>query len=154
MNDIVYKDVQITQLAERLGVSKGVVDSVITGYVEYLKSQIEEGHTVRFLNICYLVCKRDTGSTFETLAYTATELSKKLNQSPILVQRVLSEYEEMLILDLKKLHPYTVRGLVRIRLEKDDKGRFVVRIKKSTVYNTYDNYVSTLGSFKRRVEIS
>lgn len=152
MNDTVFKDVQITQVAERLGVSKVVVNNIITGYVEYLRSQIGKGYTARFLNICYLVCKRDTDSTFETLAYTATELSKKLNQSPILVQRVLTEYEELLIKDLKNLHPYTVRGLVRIRLEKDYKGKFVVRIKKSTAYNTYDVYVSTMGGFKRRVE--
>ena len=151
--ETVYRDDQVTQIGKYLGIPKNVVCDVITSYVEYLKNKLEGGETIKFLNICYLKVGGKDEGVHETLAYTAHELGDRLDVQPNVVYRVLTTFEEFLIRDLKKLYSYSIRGLLRIRLEKNYKGEYKVRTKKSTVYNGMDVYVTTLGSFKRKAEV-
>lgn len=153
LNEVVYKDTQITQVSNYLGISKVSVDKVLTYYVDYLKEKLEKGETIKFLNICYLRVNGKQETMHETLAYVSDEIGSILGISQVVVLRILSTYEEILIKDLKKLYAYSIRGLIRIRLEKNYKGEFKVRTKKSTVYNGKDIYVTTTNSFKRKVEI-
>lgn len=152
--DIVFKDDQVNQISKYLKITKITVSNVLTMYVNYLKGKLSEGETVKFLNVCYLRVAGKDESTHETLAYISHELANDLGLSQVIVNRVLTTYEEFLIKDLKRLYKYSIRGLVRIRLERNHKGEYRVRIKKSTVYNGQDIYISTTGYFKRKVEFS
>lgn len=157
MNEVVYKDVQISQLAKRLGLSKTTVTNIWNEYTGKIISKIEAGETVKFLNICYLrVNSRDLkkGEDYhETLAFISHEIADKLSLSQTVVYRVLTSFEEYLILDLQKSYSYSIRGICRIRLELYG-GKYRVRIKKSTKYNAEDVYVSTISTFKRKVEVA
>lgn len=151
--ETIFRDGQVTQIANYLGLSKRTVCSVITKYVEHLKEKLESGETVKFLNVCYLCYEGKDMQVCETLAYVANNLGKELGLSQTVVYRVLTGFEEFLIKDLQKLNSYTIRGLVRIRLEKYVDGGYRVRTKKSTAYNNWDIYVTALPSFKRRAEM-
>lgn len=152
--ETIYRDEQVAQISKRLNISKLCVTEVIKEYVSYLRNKLDAGDTVKFLNVCYLRRKDgDESNLHETLAYTASELSKSLSLSPVVVGRILQEYEETLIKDLRKLNSYSIRGIIRIKLEKNYRGEFKVRTKKSTVYNGTDVYVTTIGKFKRRAEV-
>ena len=157
MNEVVYKDTQIKQLAEKLNIPKTTVESIWNGYTGYLKDKIESGESIKFLNVCYLrvnSCELKKGEGYyETLAYISHELADTLGLSNILVYRVLTLFEECLISDLQKFYSYSIRGICRIRLERYG-GKYRVRIKKSTKYNAEDVYVSTIGTFKRKVEVA
>ena len=64
-----------------LNIPRTTIDSVINGYVEYLKGKLESGQSVKFLNVCYLKVKSDTEDSIqETLAYTAVEVGKQLRK--------------------------------------------------------------------------
>lgn len=152
MVETVFRDDQVSQLSRHLGLSKVSVTKILVSYVNYLKEKIESGCTVKFLNVCYLKVGGQEEPTHETLAYISNELGRQLGYSQTVVNRVLSTYEEFLIRDLRKLYSYNVRGLLKIRLEKYN-GNYRVRTKKSTVYNGMDLYITTLGGFKRRVEV-
>lgn len=151
--ETVYRDVQVDQVATSLKLSKNVVENILTTYVAYLKKRLEEGETIKFLNVCYLRVNSKDESSHKTLAYVCTELGNTLGISSSVVYRVLTSFEECLISDLQNMYTYCIRGLINIRLEKNTKGEYRVRTKKSTIYNGDPIYVTTLGSFKRRVEI-
>lgn len=151
-HEVVYRDAQVSQVAEKLGLQKVVVEKVILAYVGYLKDRLESGETVKFLNVCYLRYGGKSLENHETLAYVATEVGKQVGVSGVVAFRVLNCYEEFIISDLQKLYSYSIRGLLRISLERNYKDEYKVRIKKSTVYNGEDVYITTLGSFKRKVE--
>lgn len=151
MNEVVFKDAQMSQLSKRLGIPKSTVTKIWDEYINRLSKQIEEGKTVKFLNVCYLVVNNKCEGYRETLAYISHEIADKLGYTQVLVYRVLTSFEEYLILDLQKLYCYSIRGICRIRLERYG-GDYKVRIKKSTKYNSMDIYVSTISTFKRKVE--
>lgn len=151
--ETIYRDVQVAQIATSLKLNKNIVESIIVGYVSYLKKHLEEGETVKFLNVCYLRVNGQDESSHKTLAYICTELSKDFGVSSNVIYRVLTSFEEYLISDLQNMYTYCIRGLINIRLEKNTKGEYRVRTKKSTIYNGLPVYVTTIGSFKRRVEI-
>ena len=152
--ETIYKDEQVAQISKHLNISKSSVSDVITAYVNYLRGKLDAGDTVKFLNVCYLRRRDgDESNLHETLAYTATEISKSLSLSPVVVARIFQDYEETLIKDLRKLNSYSVRGIIRIKLEKTYRGEFKVITKKSTVYNGTDVYVTTTGKFKRKAEV-
>lgn len=153
MGEIIYRDVQVSQLARRLGLSKVCISNILDSYIGYLKDRISCGETVKFLNVCYLKVEGKDIENKETLAYISHEIADELRLGQSVVYRVLTSFEEYMISDLQKFYSYSIRGLVRIRLKKNYNGEFKVRVKKSTVYNGCDVYVSTLNSFKRRVEI-
>ena len=157
MNEVVYKDVQMDQLSKKLGIPKTTVTSVWNEYTQRLSDKIEAGESIKFLNICYLrVNSRELkkGEGYhETLAYISHEIADKLGYSQVVVFRILTSFEEYLILDLQKSYSYSIRGICRIRLERYG-GGYKVRIKKSTKYNAEDVYVSTIGTFKRKVEVA
>lgn len=155
MNEVVYKDVQMEQLSRRLGIPKVQVTNIWNEYINRLSSKIDAGETVKFLNVCYLrvnskELKKGEGYQ-ETLAYISHEIADKLGYSQVTVFRVLTSFEEYLILDLQNSYSYSIRGICRIRLERYG-GSYRVRIKKSTKYNSMDVYVSTISTFKRKVE--
>lgn len=151
MNEVVFKDAQMSQLSKRLGIPKSTATKIWDEYINRLSKQIEEGKTVKFLNVCYLVVNNKCEGYRETLAYISHEIADKLGYTQVLVYRVLTSFEEYLILDLQKLYCYSIRGICRIRLERYG-GDYKVRIKKSTKYNSMDIYVSTISTFKRKVE--
>lgn len=151
----VYKTEQVEILSERLGVPKTQIKEILTAYVDYLRSELDMGMTVKFLNVCYLVNREyeDTPILQETNAYIATEIAEQLKCSAVLVQRVFQEFEEVLMDDLKKDKKYTIRGLFTIKLEKDIKGNYKVRTKKSTAYAGENIYVTSTLYFKRKVGV-
>ena len=151
--EIVFKDSQIAQISSHLNITKTSVHNILTEYISYLRNKISNGESIKFLNVCYLRVDGQVENTFETLAYIANEIGQRVGQQQPIVYRVLTTYEEFLIKDLRKLNSYSIRGLIRIKLEKDYKGNWVVRTKKSTVYNGHDIYVTTMPSFKRKAEV-
>lgn len=151
--ETIFKDIQVAQISQHLGITKKVVNDVLTGYVLYLREKLEKGETVKFLNVCYLKYGGKGLETHETLAYIASNLAKEMELSSSVVVRVLTTFEDFMIKDLQNLNAYTIRGLIRIKLEKGYNGEWRVRTKKSTAYNNWDIYVTTLPSFKRKVEV-
>jgi len=151
--ETVFRDVQVSQIASRLGITKISVTSVLTEYFNYLIEKLENGKTIKILNICYLKVGGQEQKNHETLAYISNEIGKKVGVSQSVAFRILTSFEEYLIRDLQRMYKYSIRSLVRIRLEKNYKGEFKVRTNKSTRYNGRDIYVTTLGSFKRKVEL-
>lgn len=151
--ETIFKDAQVTQISNYLGISKKSVNDIISSYVAYLKGKLESGETVKFLNVCYLRYEGKDLEVHETLAYISNNLGKMLGLSQSVVYRTLTSFEEFLIKDLKGLNSYSICGLIRIRLEKNAKGEWKVRTKKSTAYNNWDIYITTLPSFKRRAEV-
>lgn len=151
--ETIYRDVQVDQLSRKLGIHKSTVSAILNEYIGYLKHKLSQGETVKFLNICYLRVAGKDEKERETLAYISTEIGRKLKIGSAVVFRVLTSFEEYLISDLQRFYSYSIRGLIRIKLEKNYKGEYKVRTKKSTVYNGIDVYVTTLGSFKRKAEI-
>lgn len=150
--DIIYTKEQIASIANELGISKSDVNNILGCYSGYLQTKILEGKTVKILNICYLKNNNEnldiSNAYRETLAYIATELSEMIGLGSVTIQRVLSTLEDFIVADIKEGKGYSLRGLVRIRCNKDGK----VRIKKSTKWNGEPVSVVTLHSFKRRVE--
>ena len=151
--EVVFKNSQISQISEHLGITKVSVNNILTEYIKRLREKLESGETVKFLNVCYLRVGDSCSVAKETLAYISAEIGEVVGQSSTVVYRVLTTYEDLLIRDLRKLNTYSIRGVVRIKLEKNYKGEYKVRTKKSTAYNGFDVYVTTLPSFKRRVEV-
>lgn len=151
--DNFFKDEQAGIISKTLNIPKVHVYTVITEYVSYLKRRLDQGETIKFLNICYLRYDGKDESFHETMAYISGELSKLCNLSSDLIFRVLDCFESLIIKELQKLNSFCIRGIVRIHLEKYN-GEYKVRINKSTVYNSKNVYVSTLPSFKRRVGVS
>lgn len=151
--ETLFKDAQVDAISNRLGLTKVAVSSILTEYFSYLKGKIQVGESVKFLNVCYLIVdEREIGEQ-ETLAYVCNEIGKKAGQSQVVTERVLTSFEDVLIRELRHLNNVTVCGLVRFRLEKNYKGEYKVRSKKSTAYNNLPIRVSTLPSFKRKVEV-
>lgn len=151
--ETIFKDIQVAQISQHLGISKKAVNDIITSYVSYLKNKLESGETVKFLNVCYLRYEGKELDVHETLAYVSNNLGRELGLSQTVVYRTLTAFEDFLIKDLQNLNSYSIRGLIRIRLEKNSKGEWKVRTKKSTAYNNWDIYITTLPSFKRRAEV-
>ena len=155
MKEVVFQGTFLNQIANRLTIPKSTVKRIWDKYTDYLIKKIESGESVKFLNICYLRVNTKNLSKkkriFETLAYIAHEVSNAIGESQILVYRVLTSFEEYLISDLQNFYSYSIRGIVRIRLERYN-GYYRVRTKKSTRYNGKDVYVTTIGTFKRKVE--
>lgn len=142
-----YRDEQVNTISYNLNISKTVVRQVITSYAKYLEDKIMGGEPVKFLNICHIRVNSCISDTQETLAYIATELSRKINQSDVLVKRVLETYENLIVEDLSKGFSYNIRGLVNLTVE----GNHVYS-KKSSKYQGYDVRVMLIGRFKRKVE--
>lgn len=155
VKETVYKTEQVAQIADRLRLPKQRVLDIWNMYVDYLISRVDAGESVKILNICYLRVNEKSltkgEKVHETLAYISTEICRKLNITKEVVYRVLTSFEDYMIQDLQNFYSYSIRGLVRIRLERYGDS-YKVRVKKSTRYNGLDVYVITLGTFRRKVE--
>lgn len=154
VREVIYRDEQVAQLSENLRLPKTVIAGVLKEYSRYIKERLMEGYTVKFLNVCYIRVNGDAEREHETLAYVATEIALKMGISRDVAYRILSSFEEYMIRDLKKFYGYCIKGIVRIRLEQTKEGVYKVRTKKSTRYNGYPITVTTLGSFRRKAEIT
>lgn len=151
--EVVYKKEQINQIATRLKLTKTDVSSILEGYVNYLKDKLNNGQTVKFLNVCYLIVE-EKDCELETVAYISTELSNTLGISKEIVLRVLSSFEEYMINDLRNFYSYCVRGLFSAKLQRVENEKYVLRVKKSVIYNGYPIRVSSTKSFRRKVELT
>ena len=150
--EILYREEQISQLASKLKLSKTAVASVLNEYYMHITSRLISGYTVKFLNVCYIKVNGAPMKERETLAYVATEVGRAVGVSSDVAYRVLTTFEEFMIRDLKKFYGYSIRGIVRIRLVQVSDTECRVRVKRSTRYSGHPITVTTLGSFRRRVE--
>lgn len=147
----VYKEEQIDIVARKLSLSRVAVKSIVERYVDMLVDELLSGKTIKILNICYLRVKTDDADNErKTLAYISTEIGRELSIGGATVLRVLSFFEDQIVSDLQRGNGFTLRGLIRIQTtEENDSTR--LRIRKATCFNSAPIYVSTLGSFRRRV---
>lgn len=147
----VFKEEQIDIVSRKLNLQRTVVKSIVEQYLDILINELCSGKTVKVFNICYLRVKLEGGDCeMQTLAYIATEIGSKLSLGGATVLRVLSFFEDQIVYDLQKGNGFTLRGLIRIQTAEEN-GSTRLRIRKATCYNSTPIYVSTLGSFKRRV---
>lgn len=147
----IYKEEQIDAVSSKLNLPRTTVKSIIELYVDTLGDDILSGKTVKVFNICYLRVKSELGNEErKTLAYISTEIGKKLSVGGVTVLRVLEFFEDQIVEELQSGNGVTIRGLIRIQ-PCDENSTKCVRIRKTTSYNSAPVYVSTLGSFKRRV---
>lgn len=151
--ETIYRDTQVNIMSKRLNISKGVIKNVITEYVNSLVEKLEEGYPVKFLGVCYLKQEGVTERYSETLAYSCTEIGKKLNMSSSSVLSILSVYEDILISDLRKFYTYSIRGLVNISVTEYKPNEFKLRIKKATNLANKGIRVVTMNSFRRKVGV-
>lgn len=153
IKETVYKNVQLSQVARRLNITIESVHNIWNAYEDYIRDKIQNGYSVKFLNVCYFRVDGKTVEFHETMAYVATEIANKLNISKEIAYRVLLSFEEYLIDDLRNFYSYCVRGLLKIWIQKVEDGSYRVRSSKSTIYDGYDVRVVILSGFKRKVEI-
>lgn len=147
----VFKEEQIDIVARKLNLSRVVVKSIVERYLDVLVDELCSGKTIKVFNICYLRVKFDDGDCErKTLAYIATEIGNELAIGGTTVLRVLSFFEDQIVYDLQKGNGFTLRGLIRIQTAEEN-GSTRLRIRKATCYNSTPIYVSTMGSFRRRV---
>lgn len=142
-----YKEHQVQLISTNLGISKTTVKTILDEYVAYIKGKLDMGEPVKFLNVVKFRVDKQDVQIHETLAYTSTEMAKKLKLSSVVVSRVLLCFEEMILEDIINGLAYNVRGLFTLKL---DGG--VLSLKKSFIYNNYDIRAMVVGSFKRKVK--
>lgn len=153
--DTVYKSEQVYLLSKGIGVSKKDVKTVLDTYVNRLIKKLENGETIKFLNICYLVNEGQGKESYqETLAYVSNEIGKETKLGKELVFRILSDFERAIVRDVRNFYTYTVRGLVNISCCEYREGVYKVRVRKSTKYDCSGIRVVTINSFKRKVELN
>lgn len=147
----IYKEEQIDVVSRKLNMPRTVVKGIVERYIDMLLDELSTGKTVRVLNICYLRVK-DEGFDCDrkTLAYISSEIGKELSIGGATVLRVLTFLEDQIVTNLQRGNGFTLRGLIRIQTAKEN-GSTRLRIRKATCYNSAPVYVSTLGSFRRRV---
>lgn len=151
--DTVFKSEQVYLLSKGLGVTKKDVKLVLDTYVNRLVKNLENGETVKFLNICYLVNEEKGISNYqETLAYVSNEIGKETRLGKELVFRILSDFEGVIVRDVRNFYTYTIRGLLNISCCEYTEGVYKVRIRKATKYDCRGIRVVTINSFKRKVE--
>lgn len=149
MRDTVYKEEQITRLANDLSLPVVKVVDIWDAYVDNLLYHIYSGSTVKFLGVCYLRVNNETYDVQYTLAYMANEIANKLAMSSEIVYRVLTSWQDIILSDLKKDRAYSIRRIATMSIE-DNR----LRLRKSTVYtgSGLDVRVMACPSFKRKVE--
>ena len=153
MINTVYKLEQISTLARGLNISQASVKTVVDLYLDRLRTKLLNGESVKFLNVCYIVVGGNKSSCYyETLAYISTEISKETNLGKDVVLRILKNFEELIITDVKRFYTYVVRGLVSIKCEEYHNDVFKVRLNKSDCFSNMDIRVMAVPSFKRKVE--
>lgn len=147
----IYKEEQIDVVSRKLNMPRTVVKSIVERYIDMLLDELSTGKTVRVLNICYLRVKDESfDCDRKTLAYISSEIGKELSIGGATVLRVLTFLEDQIVSNLQKGNGFTLRGLIRIQTAEEN-GSTRLRIRKATCYNSAPVYVSTLGSFRRRV---
>lgn len=152
MADTVYKVEQIYALANGLNISQASVKRVIDLYLDRLRHRLLSGESVKFLNVCYIVVGGNKDSYYETLAYISTEISKETNLGKDVVLRVLKNFEELIITDVRRFYTYVVRGLVSIKCEEYRNNVYKLRLNKSDYFSNMDIRVMAVPAFKRKVE--
>lgn len=147
----IYKEEQIDVVSRKLNMPRTVVKSIVERYIDMLLDELSTGKTVRVLNICYLRVKDESfDCDRKTLAYISSDIGKELSIGGATVLRVLTFLEDQIVSNLQRGNGFTLRGLIRIQTAEEN-GSTRLRIRKATCYNSAPVYVSTLGSFRRRV---
>ena len=152
MSNVVYKEEQIFSISKALNITKKDVKEVIDLYISGLIDKVTNGESIKFLNICYLVCGEDNNMYHETLAYISTEIGRKLGKSSNTVYRILSSYEELILEDIRKFYSYTIRGLLTIKLEEYKPYVYKLRLNKASYFKNRNIRIVGINSFKRKVE--
>lgn len=151
MNTI-FKSEQIYLVSNMTGLSLSDVGRILDSYNKRVSSRVSKGETVKYLNICYLVCNKEKDNFMDTLAYTCYEIARELGYSRDVVLRVLLSYNDMIVDSVKRFYPVTVKGVVAIKLIEYDRGIYKVRLSKSGRFKHDDVRICTLSSFRRKVE--
>ena len=154
MLDTMFKAEQVDLISRKLNLPKSHVDRILSEYINYLIKGLNEGKTVKFLNVCEIRVAGKDLEVYETLAYVANEIGKRVNETPTTTQWVLNSYEDIIIKELAKLNKVTIVGLLSLKLTKSSDGEYHVRSRKSTVYLGEDVRMSVLPSFRRKVGVA
>lgn len=152
MANAIYKSEQVYALSKKVGVSQKDVKIVLDMYINGLIEKVNNGESVKFLNICYIVNSGNKTHYHKTLAYVSTEISNKVNLGKDLVLGILLSYEELIIKDVRKFYSYVVKGLFKVYLEEYKKNVYKVRVKKASNFRNMGIRVVSINSFKRKVE--
>lgn len=145
MSEITGISVQAEKIAERLNISKYFVKPVLVSYIDFILDQIRSGNTVKFLNVCIIRINKNPRENCETRAYIANKLSTK-EVSPVVVARILEEYEQCIVEDLKDGGIYRMQGLCTIGYNNNS-----LSCRKSTKISGHHIVISFVERFKRRV---
>ena len=149
-SNVLFAKDQIDYLSKKVNLTKENVEYILACYVNYLKRKIMNGESVKFLNICCFM-NRDNKSLsgYETLAYTASEITNQywLKVGSNIIYRVLKEFENYILLELKKGNGFSIRYLMRLRVDGDDEKHVVCR--KSAIYTGMNVYVWGTWYFNR-----
>lgn len=148
----IYKKGQIDTVSSRLNISKQSVKDILNFYQYYVLGKIDGGENVRFLNICYISKGKERPKYSETLAFVAGELAKDLGLSSYTVFRVLLDFSEQIVEDIRKDYYYRVWGIVKVSFEDVGSGVFKLRLKKADSLFCNGYRVHALNTFKRKVE--
>ena len=151
--ETVFKSEQVYLLSKGIGVTQKDVKTILDSYIGRLTKNLDSGKSVKFLNICYLINENDKDISYrETLAYISNEIGKETKLGKELVFRVLSDFEKVIVRDVKNFYTYTIRGLVNISCSEYKTGIYKSRVRKATKYDNMGIRVTTINSFKRKVE--
>lgn len=152
--ETVFRTEQVFVLSKKLKLSQKSVKTVLDSYINRITSRLENGETVKFLNICYLVNEERGFKDYqETTAYISNEIGKETKLGKECVFRILTEFERLIVKDVKNFYTYTITGLLKISCCEYKTGVYKVRIRKSDKYDSQGIRVATINSFKRKVEL-
>ena len=149
--EVVFKQEQFKLVSKKVNLPFTKVSEVLNSYIQYLKDEITNGNTVRFLNICYIKVDGNGCKNLKTRAFIATELSKEVDVSSSVIMGILDRYEELIEKDVTSFFPYTIKGLLRIKIDDSPKGN-KLHIYKTSEYNNLPIRIYTIRQFKYRCE--
>lgn len=153
--NVLYREAISDIVAEKLRLSKVDTDLILYNYIKYMQEKLTTESSVNILNICYIINNDVYDSdnyTKETMAYVSTELAKITNMGSETINRVLLTLQDMIISEVDTDKSYCLRGLIRVRYVKDENGVVKPRVRKSSVFNSYNKYrISATNFFRRKV---
>lgn len=139
---------EVVVIADKMNLSQTQVRTIIQNYTSYIRAVVSDGKSVRFLRICSFIVDGYEGFQ-ETLAHTSYLLAKGMLISPEVVMGVLLQYEEQILMTLRKGSCHMVSGVCKIAVSED--GKVIVR--KSPKMGMFVNCRTYLrSSFVRKIE--
>ena len=139
---------EVVVIADKMNLSQTQVRTIIQNYTSYIRAVVDDGKSVRFLRICSFIVDGYEGFQ-ETLAHTSYLLAKGMLISPEVVMGVLLQYEEQILMTLRKGSCHVVSGVCKIAVSED--GRVIVRKSpKMGMFVSCRTYLRS--SFVRKIE--